>query len=217
VDARVEAFKKLSAAAVSDALDRLGLHGACLGIAPLAVGNRMVGRAFTIKYIPVGSVKGTVGDYIDDVTPGDVIVLDNSGRLDCTVWGDILTAIAHKRGIAGTVIHGVCRDVARSFELRYPIFSRGRFMRTGKDRVQVEGMNVPVSLGDVQVRTGDILIGSDDGVVVVPQDREEEVLALAQSISQAEDKILSEALGGVRLDEVRKKHGYHELQRRAVK
>jgi len=144
-------------------------------------------------------------------------VLDNSGRLDCTVWGDILTAIAHKRGIAGTVIHGVCRDVARSFELRYPIFSRGRFMRTGKDRVQVEGMNVPVSLGDVQVRTGDILIGSDDGVVVVPQDREEEVLALAQSISQAEDKILSEALGGVRLDEVRKKHGYHELQRRAVK
>ncbi len=217
MDARVEAFKKLSAAAVSDALDRLGLHGACLGIAPLAVGNRMVGRAFTIKYIPVGSVKGTVGDYIDDVTPGDVIVLDNSGRLDCTVWGDILTAIAHKRGIAGTVIHGVCRDVARSFELRYPIFSRGRFMRTGKDRVQVEGMNVPVSLGDVQVRTGDILIGSDDGVVVVPQDREEEVLALAQSISQAEDKILSEALGGVRLDEVRKKHGYHELQRRAVK
>ncbi len=217
MDARVEAFKKLSAVAVSDALDRLGLHGACLGIAPLAVGNRMVGRAFTIKYIPVGSVKGTVGDYIDDVTPGDVIVLDNSGRLDCTVWGDILTAIAHKRGIAGTVIHGVCRDVARSFELRYPIFSRGRFMRTGKDRVQVEGMNVPVSLGDVQVRTGDILIGSDDGVVVVPQDREEEVLALAQSISQAEDKILSEALGGVRLDEVRKKHGYHELQRRAVK
>ncbi|OGQ78719.1 MAG: diguanylate cyclase [Deltaproteobacteria bacterium RIFCSPLOWO2_12_FULL_60_19] len=217
MDARVEAFKKLSAAAVSDALDRLGLHGACLGIASLAVGNRMVGRAFTIKYIPVGSVKGTVGDYIDDVTPGDVIVLDNSGRLDCTVWGDILTAIAHKRGIAGTVIHGVCRDVARSFELRYPIFSRGRFMRTGKDRVQVEGTNVPVSLGDVQVRPGDILIGSDDGVVVVPQDREEEVLALAQSISQAEDRILSEALGGMRLDEVRKKYGYHELQRRAAK
>jgi regulator of RNase E activity RraA len=159
-------------------------------------------------------VKGTVGDYIDDVPPGGVVVLDNAGRLDCTVWGDILTSVAHKRGIAGTVIHGVCRDIARSFELRYPIFSRGKFMRTGKDRVQVEGMNVPVSLGDVQVRPGDVVIGSDDGIVIVPKDREEEVLAVAQSVSQAEDQILSEALKGNRLDEVRKKYKYHELQRR---
>jgi regulator of RNase E activity RraA len=214
VDKIIEGFKKLTAAAVSDALDRLGLHGACLGIAPLATGYRMVGRAFTLKYIPVGVVKGTVGDYIDDVPPGGVVVLDNAGRLDCTVWGDILTSVAHKRGIAGTVIHGVCRDIARSFELRYPIFSRGKFMRTGKDRVQVEGMNVPVSLGDVQVRPGDVVNGSDDGIVIVPKDREEEVLAVAQSVSQAEDQILSEALKGNRLDEVRKKYKYHELQRR---
>jgi len=214
MDAYVEAFKKLSAAAVSDALDRLGLHGACLGIAPLAAGHRMVGRAFTIKYIPVGVVKGTVGDYIDDVPPGDVVVLDNAGRLDCTVWGDILTSLAHKRGVAGTVIHGVCRDVARSYELRYPIFSRGKFMRTGKDRVQVDGMNVPVSLGDVQVRPGDILIGSDDGVVVVPREKEEEILSLARSISEAEERILAESLAGARLDEARKKYKYHELQRR---
>jgi len=214
VDKIIEGFKKLTAAAVSDALDRLGLHGACLGIAPLATGYRMVGRAFTLKYIPVGVVKGTVGDYIDDVPPGGVVVLDNAGRLDCTVWGDILTSVAHKRGIAGTVIHGVCRDIARSFELRYPIFSRGKFMRTGKDRVQVEGMNAPVSLGDVQVRPGDVVIGSDDGIVIVPKDREEEVLSVAQSVSQAEDQILSEALKGNRLDEVRKKYKYHELQRR---
>lgn len=214
MDACVEGFKKLSAAAVSDALDRLGLHGACLGIAPLAPGCRMVGRAYTIKYLPVGAVKGTVGDYIDDVPSGGVVVLDNAGRLDCTVWGDILTSVAHKRGVAGTVIHGVCRDVARSFELRYSIFSRGKFMRTGKDRVQVDGINVPASLGDVQVRPGDILVGSDDGVVVVPKEKEEEILALAQSISEAEEKILSEALKGARLDEVRKKYKYHELQRR---
>ncbi|MDH3445898.1 MAG: RraA family protein, partial [Deltaproteobacteria bacterium] len=111
----VETFSKLSVAAVSDAMDRLGVAGQCLGIQPVAQGNKMAGRAFTLKYIPCGSVRGTVGDYIDDVPPGDVVVLDNAGRLDCTVWGDILTAVAHKRGIAGTVVHGVCRDVARSF------------------------------------------------------------------------------------------------------
>ncbi len=214
MDSQIEAFKKLSVAVVSDALDRLGLHGACLGIAPLSTGFRLVGRAFTVKYIPVGVEKGTVGDYIDDVPPGQVVVLDNAGRLDCTVWGDILTSIAHRRGIAGTVIHGVCRDIARSFDLRYPIFSRGRFMRTGKDRVQVAGLNVPASLGDVQVKPGDLLVGSDDGIVVVPREKEKEVLSVARSIAEAEEKILSEALKGTRLDDVRKKYKYHELQRR---
>jgi len=213
MDARVEAFKKLSVAAVSDALDRLGLHGTCLGITPLTNGFRMAGRAFTAKYIPVGVLKGTVGDYIDDVPPGDVVVLDNAGRIDCTVWGDILTSVAHKRGICGTVINGVCRDVARGLDLGYPIFSRGKFMRTGKDRVQVDGMNIPVSLGDVQVRPGDILVGSDDGVVVVPKEKEEEILTMAQSISEAEGKLLAEAMKGTRLDEARKKYRYHELQR----
>lgn len=214
MDARVEAFKGLSVAAVSDAMDRLGLHGTCLGISPLAMGNRMAGRAFTLKYIPCGVVKGTVGDYIDDVPPGNVVVLDNAGRLDCTVWGDILTSVANKRGVGGTVINGVCRDVSRSLELRYPIFSRGKFMRTGKDRVQVDGMNVPVSLGDVQVTPGDILVGSDDGVVVVPKEKEEEVLSVAQSISEAEANLLGEAMKGTRLDEARKKYGYHNLQSR---
>jgi regulator of RNase E activity RraA len=113
MDSVVEAFKKLSVAGVSDAMDRLGVVGQCLGIQSINQGNRMAGRAFTIKYIPCGIVKGTVGDYIDDVPAGDVVVLDNAGRLDCTVWGDILTAVAHKRGVAGTVVHGVCRDVAR--------------------------------------------------------------------------------------------------------
>jgi regulator of RNase E activity RraA len=214
MDPHIEAFRKLSAAAVSDAMDRLGLHGACMGITPLATGSRMAGRAFTIKYIPLGVEKGTVGDYIDDVPPGEVVVLDNGGRLDCTVWGDILTSIAHKRGVAGTVIYGVCRDVTRSYELCYPIFSLGKFMRTGKDRVQVDGMNVPVSLGDVQVRPGDIVVGNDDGIVVVPKQKEEEILSVAQSISEAEEKILSEALKGTRLDDARKKYKYHDLQRR---
>jgi regulator of RNase E activity RraA len=214
MDAVVDGFKKLSVAAVSDAMDRLGIAGQCLGIQSIASGNRLAGRAFTLKYIPCGIEKGTVGDYIDDVPPGDVVVLDNAGRLDCTVWGDILTAVAHKRGVGGTVIHGVCRDVARSFELRYPIFSRARYMRTGKDRVQVDGMNVPVSMGEVQVKPGDIMLGSDDGLLVVPQEREREVLALAQSISEAEEKILGEALKGMRLDEARKIFKYHELQRK---
>ncbi|MBM4296818.1 MAG: RraA family protein, partial [Deltaproteobacteria bacterium] len=74
MDSVVEGFRKLSVAGVSDAMDRLGIVGQCLGIQSINQGNRMAGRAFTIKYIPCGTVKGTVGDYIDDVPPGDVVV-----------------------------------------------------------------------------------------------------------------------------------------------
>ena len=85
MDALVEEFKKLSVALVSDALDRLGIHGQCLGIQPIAPGSKTAGRAFTLKYIPCGMNKGTVGDYIDDVPPGDVVVMDNADRVDCTI------------------------------------------------------------------------------------------------------------------------------------
>ncbi|HUZ77461.1 MAG TPA: RraA family protein [Chloroflexota bacterium] len=214
-DETVEAFKKLPTAAISDAMDSLGIAGQALGMTPLDPGFRLAGRAFTLKYRAIGVVeRGTVGDYIDDVTPGDVIVLDNAGRLDCTVWGDILTLVAKRRGVAGTVINGVCRDVSRALQVGYPIFSRGHYMRTGKDRVEVDSTNTPVSLGDVQVRPGDILVGDADGIVVVPQSREKDVLERTQGIEVSEKAIEDDVQAGVRLTEARKRHGYHQLQSR---
>jgi 4-hydroxy-4-methyl-2-oxoglutarate aldolase len=215
MDHLVEGFRKLASAAISDALDRLQIPGQAQGIASLRLGYHIVGRAFTVRYLPVGSTKGTVGDYVDDVPPGGVIILDNGGRLDCTVWGDILTTVAARRKIAGTVIHGVCRDVSGSLEVDYPIFSRGRFMRTGKDRVEVDGINVPATLGEVQVRPNDIVVGTDDGILVVPADMAEKVLDIAASISEAEAKIIAAVKSGSRLDQARKAHNYHHLQSHA--
>jgi regulator of RNase E activity RraA len=212
MDKLVEGFKSLAAAAISDALDRLQIPAQAQGIASLRRGYHIVGRAFTVRYLPVGATKGTVGDYVDDVPPGGVVVLDNAGRLDCTVWGDILTTVSAQRKIAGTVIHGVCRDVAGSLEVNYPIFSRGHFMRTGKDRVEVAGINVPVSLGEVQVQPNDIVVGTDDGILVIPAASAEKVLEIAQSISEAEDRIIAAVKAGSRLDEARKKNNYHHLQ-----
>jgi len=210
----LDQWRALSSARVSDALDRLGLAGQCFGIKPLDPGFRLVGHAFTVRYAPVGEARGTVGDYIDEVVSGQVMVLDNGGRLDATVWGDILTEAAHHRGLSGTVIHGVCRDVARSCELGYPIFSRGAYMRTGKDRVQAEAINGPVSLGEVRVEPGDLLHGDADGLVVVARTRQSEVLDLAIEIEAREAQIRAAVAAGTRLDEARRAAGYHELQRR---
>jgi 4-hydroxy-4-methyl-2-oxoglutarate aldolase len=213
-DANVERASKLDTTSLSDALDRLGIAGQCLNITPLDHRFRLTGRAFTILYGPAGTPPGTVGDYIDDVPAGSVVVLDNGGRENATVWGDILTWVAHKRGVAGTVIDGACRDTHLSRELGYPVYSRSYSMRTGKDRVQVEAVNGPVNIGDARVNPGDILRGDADGVLVIPRAHENAVLTAAEEIDAVELKIRNAVNEGKTLAEARKTLGYHQLQTR---
>ena len=211
-DPLVERASKLDTATISDAMDRLDIAGQCLNIKPRDPRFRMTGRAFTLYYAPAGKPPGTVGNFIDDVPPGSAIAIDNSGRENATVWGDILTEIAHRRGIAGTVIDGACRDTALCLELGYPIFSRSYSMRTGKDRVQLDGLQVAVNIGDARVAPGDILRGDADGVVAIPRQHEIEVLDAAEAIAVAEDAIRKSVREGKRLDEARKEYGYFQLQ-----
>jgi len=213
-DRNVARAAKLDTATLSDALDKLAIAGQCYRIKPRDPDFRMAGRAWTLLYGPAGNPPGTVGDYIDDVPPGSVIVLDNGGRDNATVWGDILTEIAHRRGIAGTLIDGVCRDTHLCRSLGYPIFSKDHWMRTGKDRVQVEATGVPVNIGDARVAPGDIVKGDGDGVVVIPAAHEDRVLATAEEIEATEERIRTAVRGGMRLDEARKQFRYHQLQTR---
>jgi regulator of RNase E activity RraA len=211
-DENIRRAAKLDATAISDALDRLGIPGQCLGIKPLDHSFRLVGRAFTLLYAPAGSPPGTVGDFIDDVPPGEVVVIDNGGRENATVWGDIMTMVAHERRIAGTVIDGACRDTHLALKLGYPMFSRSYSMRTGKDRVQLESIGSPVNIGDARVHTGDLIRGDSDGVVVIPRAHENQVLTIAEEIDEIEDQIRRAVQSGLSLREARVQYGYHKLQ-----
>src|SRR5262249_4479079 len=139
---------------------------------------------------------------------------DNGGRETARVWGAILPWVAPRRGIAGTVIDGACRDTQLSRELGYPIFSRSYSMRTGKDRIQVEAMNGPVNIGDARITPGDIVRGDGDGVISIPQAHENDVLTVAEEIDATEEKIRRAVLEGMRLSDARKQHRYHQLQSR---
>ncbi len=212
-DSNVDRAARLETATISDALDKLRIPGQCLGIKPRDHAFRMAGRAHTVLYGPMDTAEpGNVGDFIDDLAPGTVVVLDNGGRENATVWGDIMTYLASKNSLAGTVIDGACRDVHLCLELGYPVFSRSYSMRTGKDRVQVDAEQVPVTIGQARVCQGDLLVGDSDGVVAIPSSREDEVLAVAERINEAEEKILGFLKQGHRLDEARVKLGYHALQ-----
>ena len=213
-DTNIERASRLDTTSLSDALDRLGIAGQCLNIKPLEWSFQLTGRAYTILYGPSATPSGTVGDYIDDVPPGHVVVLDNGGRENATVWGDILTWVARRRGVAGTVIDGACRDTRLARELGYPMFSRSYSMRTGKDRVQVEAVNGVVNIGDARVAAGDLLRGDADGVLVIPRAHEEAVLAAAEEIDATEQRIRAAVNEGKTLAEARRELGYHSLQTR---
>lgn len=203
-----------STASVSDALDSLGLPGSLHGIGALRPGQRAAGPVFTVAYEPVDEAGGTVGDFLDDVPAGAVILIDNAGRTDCTVWGGIMSQVARARGIAGTVINGTCRDVAVATDAGYPIWSAARFMRTGKDRVRVAAVQAPVTVDGVLIHPGDLLVADDDGAVVVPAARWDEVVGLARRIDRVEDAIVEAVRAGATLTEARGRHGYHSLQTR---
>jgi regulator of RNase E activity RraA len=212
LDEIVKELKSLDTTCVSDSMDRLGITGGFLGIKPLVPDLPICGPAFTVHYIPCGPVKGTVGDFLDDVTPGQVIVIDNGGREYCTVWGDIMSVVAKKNSVAGTVIDGVCRDVPEIRKVAYPIYSRGYYFVTGKDRVEVDAINVPVGISGVQVAPGDIILGDDSGVLAIPATSAEKVLAVAQEIAETERRILVEVNRGLSLRESRRQLNYHSLQ-----
>lgn len=211
-DVNVVRASKLDTAAISDALDRFSIEGQCFGIKPRADSFELVGRAFTVLYEPATLKDGNVGDYIDDVPLGRVIAIDSRGRDDSSVWGNILTEVAHIKGIAGTVIDGNNRDVALSRQLGHSLFSVDHWMRTGKGRNQVKAIEVPIVLGGVVVKPGDILRGDADGVVVVPQGFEDKILEIAEEIASHEDQIRDAVRRGQRLDEARKSFHYHNLQ-----
>lgn len=212
MDEVVERFKKLDTTCVSDAMDKLGIECCVHGVKPICFGHKICGRAFTVHYVPCGIVKGTVGDFLDDVAPGQVIAIDNAGRDTCTVWGDIMAKTAKSMKIEGTVIDGVCRDLPAILECGYPVFSKGYYMRTGKDRVCVDAVNVPVTLSDIQVMPNDIILGDDTGVAVIPAAIAEKVLEIAESIDAKEQEILALVAAGHKLAEARAMTGYHHLQ-----
>lgn len=188
-------FEALSTTNVSDAMDALGIRGATYGIRPMwHTMDRVLGPAVTLKMTAAGETKGKYHlgvKAIDAAQSGDVIVVDNGGRIDTSCWGGVLATGAKLKGISGVVIDGACRDLDECVEVGFSVYARGTVVATARGRVQEEATNVMVQFGGVQVRPGDIIMGDKSGVVVVPAERVDEVLAKAEALFQKEEAMVA--------------------------
>ncbi|WP_286251575.1 RraA family protein [Streptomyces graminofaciens] len=200
--ALLDRYAALDSAAVSDALDQLGLPAGVGGIRPVWGPAAVVGFAVTVGLEPRGD--GPAGAHIattavETADDRSVIVVDNQGRTDVSCWGGILSLGAARRGVRGVVADGVCRDVAEARELAFPVFSRGAIPATARGRLQQRSTGEPVEVAGLTVEQGDVVVADETGIVVVPRGRAEEVAEIAAGIAARERVIAEEVRAGVAL------------------
>lgn len=209
-------FLALSTAEVSDALEAWNVVSGLFGIRPVSARRKLFGPTFTVAKELNDDLKDkTAADFVDDALPGQVIVIDNLGLESSSCWGGILTVCAHKKGVAGTFIHGLHRDADFIRDADYPVFSRGSFMVSGKGRTRLKAVNVPLEIGGVRIEPGDYLLADESGGVAIPASLAEQVLETAEEIHAVEEGICDLVLReGISLSEARRQLGYHGLTQR---
>jgi len=198
-------WESLDSCAVSDALDRFGHSGVVSGIVSLGGDARIVGRAVTVELGPVEEMTssqhlGTAA--IEAATAGDVIVVAHRGRTDCAGWGGNLSRAALRKGLAGAVVDGACRDIAEAAALGFPVFCRAPTPRTARGRVCELSYQRPVVIGDVVVHPGDLVVADGCGVVFVRQDWEASVTKAAAEIISKEAAMSAAIDSGAPVSEV---------------
>ncbi|MBI4278961.1 MAG: 4-carboxy-4-hydroxy-2-oxoadipate aldolase/oxaloacetate decarboxylase [Armatimonadetes bacterium] len=181
-----EVIKALSRFDAAHAHEGLGQRGAMHSrIKPIAPGMRVCGPAVTVWSPPSDDL--ILQKAIEVAQPGDVIVAEVGGDTEAGVWGEIMSYAAHTRGIAGLVVNGSVRDVRATREMGFAIFAAGICMKgTGKDHLGY--VNHPMSCAGVLVHPGDVILGDDDGVVVIPREEAEGLVEICRNREKREEE-----------------------------
>lgn len=187
----VAALSEQAPTTVYEAAGKTGAMDATLR--PVAPGMRLSGRALTVRCQPADNL--TLHAAVALAKPGDVIVADVGGFVEAGHWGEILIVAAQQRGIAGLVINGGVRDIDAARRRNFPVFAGGVSMKaTVKD--VLGSINEPIVCGGVTVRPGDVVLGDDDGVVVLPIDTAADALQAAIARETAELEVMRRLQAG---------------------
>ena len=205
----------LFASVLSDCLDQVGLMKQALPprIRPLDEALIMVGRARTAAFMEVYDVPEGSNPYeleialIDDLNPGDIPVFACSNAERIAPWGELLSTAAQVRGSAGALMDGCVRDVKAIRAIEFPVFHGGIGTLDSKGRGKIMAIDCPIECAGIPIESGDLIFGDADGVVVIPKQVEEEVLALAFEKVSGEHKTLDDLKRGDSLGDVYSRYG----------
>ncbi len=208
------ADSKITVPMLSDSCDKAGLRNQVLELrlAPLVPGTRTSGRARTVKFVPDTNIDPAKPyddaiDFIDGTLPGELIVIATDQANASAFWGELFSAAAKGRGATGVITDGNLRDSDKIVAVNFPAFSRSRRPIDFRGRMKVDSQQVPVVVGGVTIRPGDLVAADDDGVVVIPKENEEKIIGFARERARGESTVLSELLAGSTLREVWTRHG----------
>lgn len=189
--------ERIATSTWSDALDELAIEGVVTGISQRSGRGRFAAYAVTAREA-TGPLRTfprrefAVGSLISSVGPGQALVVD-AGGAQISTFGGLATLAASLRGVAAVLIDGGCRDLEEIRAADFWLASRFVTPTTGKTRIKVAAIGNPVHLGGVRVQTGDLVVGDETGIVVVPRPTIDDVLARAEAIAE-KDRVVEVAL-----------------------
>ncbi|MCF6232798.1 MAG: RraA family protein [Rhodobacteraceae bacterium] len=206
---------ELFSAAIADALDSIGYHkqAAMPGLNPLSEGMTIVGYVRTGIYMPIYHDDKDVNVYeneirlIDDLKPDEVPVLVCDGNLNISPWGELVSTRAQYLGASGCITDGCTRDVTAIQKMGFPVFSAGRNPVDTKYRGKMIWADTPAHLCGVAIASGDLVIADSDGIVFVPAEQIETVVARSLEKVRAESVVRQQLVAGVSLADVFASHG----------
>lgn len=185
-------FNDVPVANVSDSMARMTSAGSCLR--PFhGGGKRLSGAALTVKTRPGDNLM--FHKALDMAQPGDVIVVDAGGDLTNAMMGELMAHHAATLGVAGIVINGAIRDIDEIYKLGLPVYAAGVTHR-GPYKDGPGEINIPIAIDGMVVSPGDLIIGDEDGVLCVPREQAEELLAAAQAKQKSEEEELTKIRAG---------------------
>ena len=210
-------LEKLETTLIADAIDTVqgSQQRFAYGINPMNANPRkIIGKAVTVKITAAGMTKSKTHmciKAIDAAQEGDVIVMDNGGRVDTNCGGGLTALAAKLKGVSGTVIDGACRDIEDYNECDYPVFARGRVISTGRGRLMEESTNEMIQFHGVQVRPGDVVVADQSGVVFIPVEILDAVIDKAEQLLEKEQAMVADLKAGMSMLEVDAKYSYEQM------
>ncbi len=206
-------YENLYTGAVNDVLREMTLMDQALPhtIMPLKMEMKSAGIAYTIRSNPDPTVMGEMeirADMLDDMPKGCIVVWDAGNETEASHWGEVMTASAIARGARGAVVNGGLRDTMQVLEQGFPIWYRYRTSNGSLGRTKITGYNIPLRIGKVYIKPGDLIFSDIDGTLVVPRAIAYNVLLRAEEIKNGEKEIKTWVHEGFSAKKVIERGGY---------